>query len=78
MEPAPQPDAFAGTPQHVHAGEWYAFEIHAKEFRSAARLAATLGWWLHCWTWVGGEDAPDEPVIVDLRPGIAGDAQEPA
>lgn len=34
-----------------HAHEWDRFVICAPSHREAARIAARLGWWLHCWVW---------------------------
>jgi hypothetical protein len=34
-----------------HAHEWDRFVIEAPDFRTAGRVAAGLGWWLHCWWW---------------------------
>lgn len=35
-----------------HAHEWDRFTVHSPTHREAAEVAARLGWWLHCWTWV--------------------------
>lgn len=37
-----------------HAEEWNRFVISAPSFSDAARVAAHLGWWLHCWNWQEG------------------------
>lgn len=34
-----------------HSGERDRFIITAPDFNLAARTAAHLGWWLHCWSW---------------------------
>jgi hypothetical protein len=34
-----------------HAHEWDRFVIEAPDFYVAARVAAGLEWWLHCWSW---------------------------
>lgn len=54
-----------------HADEWERFTISAPTFADAARVAATLGWWLHCWTWVEGDWG-----ITDSQPegGVEGGA----
>lgn len=47
-----------------HANEWNRFVIAAPSFEQAARVAARLGWWLHCWEWTEGDwdiaDSQDE------------------
>jgi len=72
MDVDPADETSRSRGQHAHTDEWGRFEIHAQDFRAASRLAAELGWWLHCWVWVGGPDAPSEPRIVDLYARGAG------
>lgn len=33
------------------AHHWGRFTIYAPSMQEAARLAASLDWWLHCWSW---------------------------
>ena len=34
-----------------HTHEWHRYIITAPTFLDAGKLAAKLGWWLHCWDW---------------------------
>lgn len=49
-----------------HTHEWHRYIIHGPDFYGAARIAAKLGWWLHCWDW---EEAPAY-AITDKDPPI--------
>lgn len=35
-----------------HTHEWHRYVIYGPDFYGAGRIAAQLGWWLHCWDWV--------------------------
>lgn len=35
-----------------HAEQWNRFVLTGPSELSAARVAAELGWWLHCWQWL--------------------------
>lgn len=39
-----------------HAHQWNRYVIFAPSMRDAARIAAELGWWLHCWQWQEHEE----------------------
>lgn len=50
---------------HAHIHEWDRYIIYSKTFRAASEYAAENGWWLHCWRWRTGDDAPDAPTVID-------------
>jgi len=52
--------------QGRHTHEWHRYIIHGPDFYGAARIAAELGWWLHCWDWVEAH----EYAITDREPPI--------
>jgi len=45
-----------------HTNEWNRFVIQCNDFYEAARYAAELGLWLHCWSF---EEKDCEAKIID-------------
>lgn len=44
-------DALPSDMRSRHTHEWHRYVLHGPDYYVAARIAAQLGWWLHCWDW---------------------------
>ena len=53
-----------GDLAYYHAHEWNRYTINAPTELDAARIAAALGWWLHCWEY----EPSDHYSITDHDP----------
>lgn len=58
-----------------HTHEWGRFTIRAQDLMQAGRLAAVLGWWLHCWQFEEA-DVPDAVVVEHAPPSPFGAWEE--